>query len=93
VIPEKDSYAYLLAMLDEGRVICLITRIAVKNYRSLGEVDLKLGRLSVLVGPNGFGESNLVDVLRFVSDSPTEIGRVAIMGSAMNRLGSGPKAR
>jgi len=47
----------------------LITRIRVQNYRSLGEVDLKLGKLTVLVGPNGSGKSNLVDVLSFVSDS------------------------
>lgn len=36
----------------------------IQNYRSLGDVDLKLGRLTVLVGPNGSGKSNLVDVLR-----------------------------
>jgi predicted ATPase len=45
----------------------LITRIWVKNYRSLADVDIQLEPLTVLVGPNGSGKSNLVDVLRFVS--------------------------
>lgn len=40
-----------------------------KNYRSLAEVDVALEPLTVLVGHNGSGKSNLVDVLRFVHDA------------------------
>ena len=50
----------------------MITSICVSNYRSLGEnVTLRLGgkRPTVLVGQNGAGKSNLVDVFRFVSES------------------------
>ena len=46
----------------------MITKIQVKNYRSLGEINLNLGQLTVLVGPNGSGKSNLIDVLRFVAE-------------------------
>jgi predicted ATPase len=45
----------------------MITRLQVKNYRSLADVDVQLEPLTVLVGPNGSGKSNLVDVLRFVA--------------------------
>lgn len=48
-----------------------ITRLQVRNYRSLGEVDVSLTPLTVLVGPNGSGKSNLIDVLRFVRDAIT----------------------
>ncbi len=47
----------------------MITRVKVKNYRSLAEVDVRLSPLTVLVGPNGSGKSNFVDVLRFVSEA------------------------
>ncbi len=48
-----------------------ITRLQVRNYRSLANVDMTLGPLTVLVGPNGAGKSNMVDVLRFVRDALT----------------------
>lgn len=49
----------------------IITRLRVRNYRSLAEVDIHLAPLTVLVGPNGAGKSNVVDVLRFVRDALT----------------------
>jgi predicted ATPase len=45
-----------------------ITRMVVKNYRSLTDVDIALHPLTVLVGENGSGKSNTLDVLRFVRD-------------------------
>ena len=45
-----------------------ITRIRAKNYRSIRELDLELGPLTVLVGPNASGKSNVLDVLRFIRD-------------------------
>lgn len=47
----------------------MITHVAVKNYRSLADVEVDLHPLTVLVGQNGTGKSNFVDVLRFVSDA------------------------
>ena len=47
----------------------MIKRVYVKNYRSLAEVEVNLDRLTVLVGQNGAGKSNFIDVLRFISDS------------------------
>ena len=45
-----------------------LTQLRVKNFRSVGEVELNLGPLTVLVGPNGSGKSNVVDALRFLRD-------------------------
>jgi len=49
----------------------MLTRLYVRNYRSIEEMDLELAPLTVLVGPNGAGKSNIIDVLRFVRDALT----------------------
>jgi predicted ATPase len=44
----------------------MITRLQVRNFKSLREIDLSLGPLNVLVGPNMSGKSNILDVFRFL---------------------------
>jgi predicted ATPase len=46
-----------------------ITKVWAKNFRSIENLELELAPLTVLVGPNASGKSNIVDVLRFVSDA------------------------
>ena len=46
-----------------------LVRLRVRNYRSLRDVDVPLGPLNVLVGPNGSGTSTLLDVVGFLADS------------------------
>ncbi|MBF6606389.1 MAG: AAA family ATPase [Chloroflexi bacterium] len=48
-----------------------LLQIQARNFRSLDEVVVDLGQLTVLVGPNGSGKSNFVDCLSFVTDSVT----------------------
>ena len=44
----------------------MITRLQVRNFKSLRDIDLAFGPLSVLVGPNMSGKSNIRDVFRFL---------------------------
>lgn len=46
-----------------------ITRVIIKNYKSIAACDVQLCPLTFLVGPNGAGKSNFLDALRFVADA------------------------
>ena len=46
-----------------------ITRVALRNYKSIASCDVQLRPLMFLVGPNGAGKSNFLDSLRFVADA------------------------
>lgn len=46
-----------------------ITRVLLKNYKSIAGCHVRLHPLTFLVGPNGSGKSNFLDALRFVSES------------------------
>jgi predicted ATPase len=48
-----------------------ISRVVLRNYRSVGQCDVSLGPLTYLVGANGAGKSNFVDALHLVSDALT----------------------
>lgn len=46
-----------------------LTRIILKNYKSIAGCDVRLPPLCFLVGRNGAGKSNFIDALRLVSDA------------------------
>lgn len=46
-----------------------LTRVRIRNYRSIAACDVELGSLAFLVGPNGSGKSNFLDAIRFVADA------------------------
>ena len=46
-----------------------ITRVVLKNYKSIAACDVQLEPLTFLVGRNGAGKSNFLDALRFVADA------------------------
>ncbi len=46
----------------------LLTRLQVKNFRSLADVSLKTRPINVLFGPNGSGKSTLLEAIWFVRD-------------------------
>lgn len=48
----------------------MITKISVSNYKSLGpKTVIELNNLTVFVGRNGAGKSNIIDLIKFVSDA------------------------
>lgn len=61
----------------------MIKKVWAKNYRSLADVQVDLDPVTILVGQNGSGKSNLVDVLRFIYDSL----RLGLDSAIINRSG------
>lgn len=47
----------------------MITRVQVKNYRSIEDADVQMEPMTVLVGRNGSGKSSFVDAIKFVRDA------------------------
>jgi len=45
-----------------------LSRVGIRNYKSIGKCDVSLARVTALVGRNGAGKSNFLDALRFVVD-------------------------
>ena len=46
-----------------------ITKVWAKNFRSIESAELQMEPLTVLVGPNASGKSNLMDVIGFLGDA------------------------
>ncbi len=46
-----------------------LTRVLLRNYKSIGACDVHLGPLTYLVGANGSGKSNFLDALHLVRDA------------------------
>ncbi len=49
----------------------MIRRIKVQGYKSLQDIDIKLEPLTVILGPNAAGKSNLLDALALMSRMAT----------------------
>lgn len=45
-----------------------LIELEVENFRSLRKVSIPLGPLNVMVGPNGVGKTNVLEVFRFLAD-------------------------
>jgi predicted ATPase len=68
----------------------MLTKIRVKNFKSLRDVTIDLGPRNVLVGANMAGKSNVVDLFRFVYDMAfTAAGTWALPNAVSARGGFG----
>jgi predicted ATPase len=48
-----------------------LRRVVLRNYKSIGFCDVRLGPLTYLVGVNGSGKSNFLDALHLIRDALT----------------------
>ena len=69
-------------MMEGTEIQPSIARVWAKNFRSIEHAELVLGPLTVLVGPNASGKSNLLDVLGLLSDAARDG-----LETAVNRRG------
>ena len=59
-----------------------IDRVVLRHYRSIAACDVRLGRLTWLIGRNGAGKSNFLDAMHLVKDALT-----GSLESALNERG------
>ena len=60
----------------------MLHSIKIKNYRSLKNIELELTPLTVLIGPNASGKSNLLDIFSLFSEAA-----YGVLGNALNKRG------
>jgi predicted ATPase len=61
----------LIKFLADSRMepMALISKVTLRNYKSIASCQVDLKALTFLVGPNGSGKSNFLDGIRFVADA------------------------
>lgn len=65
-----------------------LTRVVLRNYKSIATCDVRLAALTYLVGRNGSGKSNFLDALHLVRDALT-----GSLDNALNERGGLPEVR
>ena len=71
------------ALAEEPEHRPSITKVWAKNFRSIQFAELELDPLTVLVGPNASGKSNLMDIFGFLGD----VARVGLETATTRRGG------
>ena len=73
----------------------MLQRLHVRNYRSLRDVGIELGQLTVVTGPNGSGKSNLYRALELVQAAAAGRFAQALLGDGgmPSALWAGPRRK
>ena len=71
----------------------MITTLAVSGYRSLRELVVPVGRLTIVTGANGSGKSSLYRALRLLAEAAQGrlVGTLAAEGGLSSTLWAGPQ--
>ena len=71
----------------------MLTKLAVSGYRSLRDIKLALGPVTLVTGPNGAGKSNLYKALRLLADvaQGNVVRSLAYEGGLTSTLWAGPE--
>ena len=67
-----------------------LTRVKLRNYKSIARCDVELGPLAILVGPNAAGKSNFLDALAFTHDALCGPLHKAPVGARRHHRGNAP---
>jgi predicted ATPase len=72
----------------------IVTRLCISGYRSLRDVRLEIGQLTVVTGANGSGKSSLYRALRLLADVAQGriIQSLAMEGGLQSVLWAGPES-
>ena len=62
----------------------MLTRLRVKGFKNLVDVDVRFGQFTCIAGPNGAGKSNLFDAIAFLGD----LASMPIMKAASRARGT-----
>ena len=62
----------------------MLTRLRVKGFKNLVDVDVRFGQFTCIAGPNGAGKSNLFDAITFLGD----LASMPIMKAASRARGT-----
>jgi predicted ATPase len=54
--------------LSGGVAMAKLNRIRIKGFKSIGEMDLTLSDLNVLIGANGAGKSNFISAFQLLNN-------------------------
>ena len=74
----------------------LLSRVVVRGFRSLEKVAVRLGPLTILVGPNASGKSSFLHALAFMQQAILESPQIALetqggLSAILTATGSRPK--
>lgn len=67
--PVADRLWHVCPVMATRASTPFLSRVRLRNYRSIARCDVELAPLTILVGPNGSGKSNFLDALRLTAES------------------------
>lgn len=70
----------------------MITKIDIRNFKSLKDVSIKTRSLNLLMGLNGMGKSSLIQILLMLKQSKDIYNRELLLDGYLTKIGKGKDA-